>query len=121
MNCFQHPQTPAVGVCKHCARGLCPECAVDEGFGLACKDRCEAEVKAVTQIIERSKKMYGKTSAVYIRGAFLYGLMGLFFLAFPFIFHDTPVELHYLFTGMGILFLFGAVLNAVNASRIKKA
>ena len=31
MNCFEHPQKPAVGTCTNCGRGLCKECTtVDE-------------------------------------------------------------------------------------------
>ena len=120
MNCFQHPQTTAVGLCKHCSRGLCQECAHDEGFGLACKDRCEGEVKAVSQIIERNKSVYGKTAAVYLRGGVLFALMGLLFILFALYFLSDMREIRYLFLGMGVLFLFGAALQLVNANRIKK-
>lgn len=27
MNCFNHPQEPAVAQCTDCGKGLCPECA----------------------------------------------------------------------------------------------
>lgn len=27
MNCFYHPKKSAVGICKHCQRGLCIDCA----------------------------------------------------------------------------------------------
>ncbi len=30
-----HPQNEAVGTCKHCFRGVCPQCAKDSGVGLA--------------------------------------------------------------------------------------
>lgn len=49
MNCFYHPTAVAVGTCKSCNKGLCRECAVDLGKGLACKGRCEEDVKAVMQ------------------------------------------------------------------------
>jgi hypothetical protein len=120
VNCYHHPQTTAVGLCKNCSRGLCPACANDEGFGLACKGRCESEVKAVSQLIEKSKGTYARTWAIYVRAAFLYGLMGLFFLLFSRIFKNSPPELHYLFIGFGILLLLGAVLSLINAGRIKK-
>src|SRR4029453_1085008 len=120
MNCFQHPQTVSVGLCKHCSRGLCPECASDEGFGLACRGRCEEEVKAVSQIIERNKVVFGKTAAVYFRSAILFGLMGLLFLLFAAFFLGTFPELRYFFVGAGGLFVFGAVLQLVNANRLNK-
>jgi len=119
MNCAQHLQTPAFGICKNCSRGLCPDCAVDEGFGLACKNRCEAEVKAVWQLIERNKRVSLRTSAVYLRMASLYGLMAVFFLGFQFVVKSVPVEIEYLFNGFGVLCLVGAIFNLVNANRMK--
>ena len=41
MNCFNHPNVPAVGICKACQKGLCKECAVDLGHGIACKGHHE--------------------------------------------------------------------------------
>jgi hypothetical protein len=120
MNCFQHHERTAVGLCKHCARGLCSECATDEGYGLACKGRCEAEVKNVSQLLEKSKSAYRRNSAVYLRASALYGLMGLFLLVFPYLLKTQIRELFYLFEGMGILFLLGAILQLVNARRMKK-
>lgn len=44
MKCFYHPETEAVGLCKNCQRGLCPQCLTEYKHGLACKGRCEAVV-----------------------------------------------------------------------------
>jgi hypothetical protein len=41
MNCFNHPDVPAVGICKACQKGLCMECVVDLGHGIACKNHRE--------------------------------------------------------------------------------
>lgn len=45
MKCFVHHDRDAVGICPSCFRGVCPDCAVDLGRGLACRDRCEIEVR----------------------------------------------------------------------------
>ncbi len=45
MNCYYHPDRPAVGVCKHCQRGLCAEDAALVADSLACKGRHENEVR----------------------------------------------------------------------------
>src|SRR5262245_57524308 len=119
MNCAHHPQTPAIGLCKNCSRGLCPECAADEGFGLACKNRCEAEVKSLWQLIERNKRVSLRTSAVYIRLAVLSGLMGIFFFGFPYVIKNLPEEIHYLLYGFGMLCWVGALLNLVNARKLR--
>jgi hypothetical protein len=45
---------------------------VDVGNGLACRDRCEAEVRALNEMIERNKAAYKKTSGAYVRTAGFY-------------------------------------------------
>jgi hypothetical protein len=51
MRCFYHHDQEAIGVCKSCGKGLCAECAVDLGKGLACRGHCEADAEAVIQLI----------------------------------------------------------------------
>ena len=48
MNCFNHLDVPAVGICKACQKGLCMECAVDLGHGIACKNHREDVEKLVS-------------------------------------------------------------------------
>jgi len=86
MRCFYHQDREAVGTCKSCGKGLCPECAVDLGKGLACRGRCEADVAAVIQLVEqnvgfmddtkrimeRNKSVLKHTSSThYLNGLFL--------------------------------------------------
>ena len=47
MKCFNHLNDDAVGLCKHCRKGLCPECATDLDHGLACKNRHEEAVNSL--------------------------------------------------------------------------
>jgi hypothetical protein len=54
LKCFYHPNFDAVGLCKHCQRGLCPACASERDGGLACRDRHEREVEQVTALIQRN-------------------------------------------------------------------
>lgn len=80
MRCFYHRDVEAVGACKSCGRGLCPECAHDVGNGLACLNRCEAEVESLNRIIARNKTAYEKTKGAYARTALFYALVGALFL-----------------------------------------
>jgi len=57
MKCFYNQDRDAVGSCKSCGKGLCPECAVDLGKGLACRSRCEDDVKALIGLIEQNIKL----------------------------------------------------------------
>src|ERR1044072_4794704 len=79
MHCFYHDSIDAIAVCKNCSRGLCRECATEFPNGIACKGRCENEVNAINQIINRNKTSYKKTSAAYTRNALTYLLMGIVF------------------------------------------
>lgn len=54
MRCFYHQGTDAVGTCKSCGKGLCVECAVDLGKGLACRGRCEESARAIIQLVDRN-------------------------------------------------------------------
>ncbi len=82
MRCFYHPETDAVGICKNCQKGLCMECAADVGNGLACKNRCEEEVKTTNKLREFSKITY-RTSITQSSsvGTAIYVVIGLLLLA----------------------------------------
>ena len=54
MRCFYHHDKEAVGSCKSCGKALCVECAVDLGKGLACRNRCEESVRAITELVDRN-------------------------------------------------------------------
>lgn len=81
MRCFYHPETEAVAACKNCSRGLCAGCAVDVGNGMACRDRCEEEVRALNRIIAQNKLAYAKARAAYWRTSAFYGVLALVFFA----------------------------------------
>ena len=51
MRCFCHPENEAVGVCKNCFKGVCPECLIDVGDGLACGSPYQFEVRANNELV----------------------------------------------------------------------
>lgn len=72
MNCFNHPDTPAIGLCKYCQKGLCKDCAIDLSHGIACKNHRE-DVGMLITIQEDSKRALQNTEALIreIPGFFL--------------------------------------------------
>jgi len=66
MNCFYHSETPAVGICKNCNRGICPSCASELDNGIACKSRCESAVLLINELFARNHKVYEKSAAVHV-------------------------------------------------------
>lgn len=120
MQCFAHPSTSAVAVCKHCAKGLCLECCTDTGYGMSCQGACEGEVKLVRDIIQRGQSAYQKTASVYLRAVVLYFALALVFFGLIFYFRDTiPREVKFLLAGGGTVFLLGAFFNVINAKKMK--
>ena len=77
MVCYYHQFAQAVGICKNCHKGLCAECAVDVGNGLACKHQCESEVVLINNVFERSKVQYQSLGSIYGRNALWMAGLGI--------------------------------------------
>ncbi len=54
MDCFNHKNIPAVGLCKSCMKGVCHDCHVEVDDGLACKGSCEDKVEVYNSMIAKS-------------------------------------------------------------------
>lgn len=54
MRCFYHPEKDAVALCKSCGKGVCSDCCVDLGKGVACRGRCEEDARGIIQLIEHN-------------------------------------------------------------------
>jgi len=109
MKCFYHNSVDAVAICKNCNRGICQECASELLNGVACKNRCEAEVEAVNNLINRNKTSYQKASSAYSRNALIFLLLGILFLAFGGIDISSKPSLGWFLLLGGIIFLIGAL------------
>lgn len=109
MKCFYHNSADAVAVCKNCNRGICLECAAEVSNGVACKNRCEIEVEAVNQLINRNKTAYQKTSSAYSRNALIFLLLGILFLGYSGINQTVNSSFDWFLLLGGIIFLIGAV------------
>jgi len=127
MNCFYHPTTVAVGTCKSCGKGLCPECAVDLGKGLACKGRCEEDAQAVINLIDRNitqAPVYDQIVRTaqrnrYFTSMFLL-MFGLTFLAISAYNYLTSGYTDIFLWAMGGLFLIFGVLSLLRAAKIPR-
>lgn len=51
MACFNHHDRESIGGCKACGRALCPDCLVEVGKSIACKNRCEDDVRLLDGLI----------------------------------------------------------------------
>lgn len=111
MNCFHHPDRPAVGICKSCGRGLCPACAAAMPDGLACRGACEGRVRLLNRIVDSNERVLSAANAQVKSSGLFILLMGVVFCLFGFL----PLALHgstsTLFIGiLGVCFaLYGAL------------
>ena len=119
MKCFYHQDRDAIGTCKSCQKGLCPECAVDLSQGLACKSRCEDDVNSLIRLIQNNIKLSPTTSNIIRasrRGGMLsasfYIVLGVMFAGWGL--HDEIS----LIAAIGICFLVFGVITLIRVLRI---
>src|SRR5690606_40150270 len=77
MDCFYHPNNPAIGICKYCNRGLCSECTTVIDDVIACKNRHESEVHQLEQLSARNLFQSKRVGSNYMRNATFYGLVSI--------------------------------------------
>lgn len=118
MNCFNHVDKNAVGICKHCNKGLCTECAIDLGHGIACLNKHEVEVENLNMIIRKNTKVYATASKSTLIGPVFYLFMGLVFAGFGYFSRGGVTDLPFVL-GVGFI-VFGAVLFIHNRKIFKK-
>lgn len=110
MNCYHHIDAPSVGICKHCYKGICPDCANDTGSGLACTGTCAADVEAVSRLIATNRRIYAEQKRnVFLLPAFFLAL-GLFFLFYGYL--RSGLSGFVAITGLGFT-IFGLVYGYV--------
>jgi hypothetical protein len=64
MECAEHPERAAIGLCRACLRGVCRECAAPQRLGLACRGRCEADASALAATLEQSMRTAALSSGL---------------------------------------------------------
>ena len=119
MNCYYHPDRPAIGICKHCQRGLCAEDAALIDDSLACKGRHENEVRQMNQWMARNILQSKRIGLVYNRNAIFYFLVGAAFTAFgSYQVRWTGLQGLFLLI-VGLFLLFAAGLNFFEGRKYK--
>ena len=119
MKCFAHPESDAVGSCKHCYKGVCSACAKDTGVGLVCSPECETEVKSLRAMVERNKSVYPLAAKTHTRNAVLLALFALVFLIFG-IFEQRGTFLSSFLLAFAVAIAIGAIFSFANGRRYAK-
>ncbi len=119
MICYYHPDRPAVGICKHCGRGLCSECAAMVDDTLACRARHEAEVRGLNLMAARGIQQAVRVASGYIRNAIFYGLVGVLFGAFGLIEYRFLGLEAVFFMLIGVFLLYAALANLLESRKYR--
>jgi len=119
VNCFYHPEISAVGLCKHCQRGLCSKCAAIVNDVLACKDRHEEEVRALEQLTAHNIFQSKRVASAYNRNAIFYGLVGVLFTGFGAMQYRFLGLQAVFFTLIGLFLLYAAIANYLEGRKQK--
>jgi hypothetical protein len=64
MRCFVHHDHEAVGICRACNKGLCPDCAVDLGHSISCRGACEQKAQKMHAEFVRGIAMMNRSEAI---------------------------------------------------------
>ena len=119
MNCYYHPERPAIGLCKYCQRGLCSDCAAHAGDSLACRGLHEEHVRAMEALMQKNILQSKRVGADYLRNTIFYGIVGLLFAAFGI------SQLKWLglqaavYLAIGLALLWAAVANYLESRKYK--
>jgi hypothetical protein len=111
MNCFYHPDRPAIGLCKYCQRGLCSDCAAIVDDVLACQHRHEDEVHKLEQLAARNLFQSKRVGSSYMRNAIFYGLVGVLFAGFGIMQYRFLGMQAAFFIMIGLFLLYAASAN----------
>jgi hypothetical protein len=114
MKCFNHPAAEAVGLCRSCGRALCHDCVAEVGMSVRCRNRCEADVAAINDMVLRGRAAYQKGSALQSKTGMFTVMIGVVLLGFG-IFWSIGSEPHYFILVMeALMCAYGvAVIAAV--------
>jgi len=119
MRCFNHHDKDALGSCKHCAKGLCADCAADLGFGLACRNLHEPQVEAVNSLVHRNVQANRVAPAAWYIGPAFLAFMGAIFSGFGLFFSPQPSAFMILL-GLGFI-AYSAFSFAINYRVLKSS
>ena len=119
MVCYYHPEKPAVGICKHCQRSLCIDCAAIVNDMLACKNRHEEPVRGLALVAERNILQAKSVGSLYIRNAIFYCLVGLLFAGFGILQYRFLGWQAVFIMSIGVFLLYAAIANFVERMKYK--
>ena len=82
VKCFNHHESDALGVCKHCQKGICSKCVTLVDNSMSCKGACEKEVAAYNYMMNKANRVYKNMGVRWNPSIFINGILGFIFLGY---------------------------------------
>src|SRR6185295_5213953 len=116
MKCFYNPTKDAIGTCKSCGKGLSVGYAVDLAKGLACRNRCEDDVRDLIELVERNIRIAGISERIILKSKSSGFANAIFIIAAGLLFtvYGYQSDKNLLLAGLGTLFLTYGVFTLLN-------
>jgi hypothetical protein len=113
MNCFNHSDKPAVGLCKSCLKALCKDCISERRNGLACKGSCEDRVDMINHMLDTNPQIVTAARRQQLTSGAMMLLMGIGFALFSIwaYFEFEGSLLPYLFAFFAVVMLLTGALR----------
>src|SRR5436305_10275861 len=92
MKCYYHNERDAVGICRACSRGLCPDCISDLGLAIACRGKHEAQAKSLIATQSNASRAASVLPAFSIAMGIVFAMWGVL---------SQPFSLYLLLCGVG--------------------
>ena len=119
VNCYYHPETTAVGLCKYCQRGLCATCAAQAGESLACQQRHEEQVRTMETLYQRNVLQSKRVGSDYVRNTIFYGAVGILFVVFGYSQLNWLGLQAVVYLLIGLALLWAALANYLESRKYK--
>ena len=116
MKCFNHNNNDAIGICKHCQKGICVDCITLVKGSVSCQGACEQEVAAYNYMMEQGKKVYKNLGKQWGPSVVINGIGGTLFLGFGLYNIEQPSSS--LLIGIGTIMLIAGVMSFAQGKRM---
>lgn len=123
MNCFNHNNVNAIGICTNCHKGICFNCHLEGQKYLVCCEECARVVKDREEINDRAMRIYGvgpyssrKNISISALTTLFLGLLFLGFAGYDLDLGITPMG--FFIGGLGVVFLLVGFLYWLRSKRM---
>lgn len=105
MNCYNHQDKTAVGICPACHKGICKECGSKSEIFSCNKNLCLEFAQKISNIVNINVSQVKKANKNLKKSYITDALGGLFFVVMGCLFYSDDVAFGLTFMGFGFVFI----------------